>query len=184
MDKTELSLDEIIKKHKKKPNISRQLKPQNQAKRVLRILDARSKIIQKNRAKIVDARSKLSVKDARAKISAKQIPVHKKEFNIKRSQHGISLGSNKAKKLSHQHFLGGEIEEFYPADLDNFQMKTVPLLKRTVQNDLAFAKSSFSMPPLPNFNQRDDEHYSDPFDCYVVPTRQAVSVPKVCTIIK
>ena len=159
-----------------------------------KILDARSKIIQKNRAKIVDARSKLSVKDARSKISAKQnISVTRKTFNIKRNQQGvISLSTNRMKKQLNNsrsvnstrprsNIISDEDEEFYQEDLDSFRMKKLPPLKRTVQNDLAYVKPSLSMPPLPNFNSQRDEHYhSDPFDCYIVPTRQHVNVPKVC----
>lgn len=135
----------------------------------------------------MDARSKLSVKDARTKISAKQSisAIRKGTFNIKRNQQGVF--TNRMKKQlsnSRSNFLSDEDEEFYQEEIDSFRMKKLPPLKRTVQNDLAYVKPNLSMPPLPNFNsQRDEEHYqSDPFDCYIVPTRQHVSVPKVSII--
>jgi len=195
-----MSLDEIIKKKKSKGNLPRNGNARfpKQKKRLINssgasgppgrsekpkpIVDARNKIIQKNRSKIRDARDKLVQLakrggDARLKLLKKQehnkIPMR---LTTAKKQRRQSLLTDRPTFRQHDDVM--EIEE----DLEDFL--PAPLaLRRTVKNEIAL------MPPLPTFKvQRQIDRRlpsssmwsTDPFDCYEVPNERPndVSEPR------
>lgn len=150
----------------------------NQSRPLSKGIDARSKIIQKNRVKIRDARERIaenarkSIKDARQLISAKQ-PNPQKKVSIPRSKPNRSL----------QPELLMDDDDFDIEDLSALHLKPIGTLKRTVRNEM-FHRSAppVTMPKLPSFNFNHDPRSSspDPFDCYnTVPSwaRPGMPVP-------
>lgn len=139
------------------------------------IVDARNKIIQKNRSKIRDARDKLvqiakRSGDARLKLIKKQenhrVPMY---LTTRKPRRQPMIAERKAAFRQHDDELMDMEDAFIPAPL---------ALRRTVKNEIAM------MPPLPTFNvQREIERRppanpwnSDPFDCYEVPTERPSDV--------
>lgn len=137
-------------------------------------MDARNKIIQKNRSKIRDARDKLVQLakrggDARLKLMKKQevrVPTH---IMTARKQRRPQRLADRPTYRQHDELMDIE-DNFVPAPL---------ALRRTVKNEIAM------MPPLPTFKvQRQIERRppptsmwnSDPFDCYEVPTERPSDV--------
>lgn len=137
-------------------------------------LDARSKIIQKNRVKIRDARDKISanarktIKDARELLTSKKPAVPGL-----RTQKKISTPRGRPKSA----LLMDEDDDFDISELKELHLKPVGAIKRTVRNEM-FRKAPPSMPKLPQFSF--DHELSrlspDPFDCYV-PTRRPIAIP-------
>lgn len=144
------------------------------------LLDARSKIIQKNRYKIRDAREKIaenarkSFKDARELLSTskKSSPRALKKPAIPRSRPVRGL------KASADNLM--DDEDFDITDLSELNLKPVGSLKRTVRNEM-FRNAPPTMPKLPHFSisQELSRLSPDPFDCYVVPTRRPIPVPPI-----
>ncbi|KAL7031748.1 hypothetical protein ACKWTF_007117 [Chironomus riparius] len=208
MDSMSLSLDDIIKKNKTK------FKPSDKKKKVInsgkivkktniirkkqqispRInLDARAKIIQKNRRKIHDAREKIAesarrtIKDARELLSSKKKPIAVRKPNIKAQLTGrtqIPHMSSNARRGAHLRMdddLLMDDDDLELEDLNKFRTKPVANLRRTVHNDIYRASSPplRAMPKLPTFSiqNREVSPSIDPFDCYVVPKRLPIPLP-------
>lgn len=162
------------------------------------ILDARNKIIQKNRAKFHDARDKLAQLakrggDARIKLLKKNIG------SKKYSPLGPGASPNKrniAPALISQKRLQPPLAKPRPTyqreiEMDDVDMEYYPTsvsLRRTVKNDIAYGSAS-AMPPLPTFKKymdaprrmsppaRNESVWeSDPFDCYEVPVARPYDV--------
>lgn len=154
-----------------------------------RIVDARSKIIQKNRTKIRDAREKIaesarkSIVDARQKLSNKKSPImqskgpiqrmpkQNKKNIIPRSKPGV-----RTMAISNE-LLYGE-DDLGINEMDLFKLR--PEMKRTVLNDMAYRAPVLpalkpKFPNFPTFDFPPDEEmepsFNDPFDCYI-PTRR------------
>jgi polymerase delta-interacting protein 3 len=148
-------------------------------------LDARSKIIQKNRFNIRDAREKIasnarkSIKDARELLSTKK-PVARptKKVSIPRSRLGDKSGRS-MKGIAADLLMDDDEDDFDMSDLRDLHLKPIGSIKRTVRNDIAYRAAPPSMPKLPHFNinQEISRLSPDPFDCYVVPTRRPIPVP-------
>lgn len=147
-------------------------------------MDARMKIIQKNRKNIHDAREKIQenarkhIKDARELLSAKKpiIAVKSKKVVPK-----ARIPRSRAAHLTMDDDLLMDDDDVELEDLDKFKTKPIGSLQRTVRND-NFRKSSpplRGMPKLPTFSiqNREVSPTIDPFDCYVVPTRRPVQMP-------
>ena len=152
------------------------------------VIDARNKIIQKNRSKIVDARDKLAQitkrsGDARLKII--------KKLKTNNSRQPFTLHTVK-KSMGRRHLVPDRRpppmqkynNELMDAEDEYMHMAPGFSLRRTVKNDI-FGK----MPPLPTFPRSEMMHHppppshmwsSDPFDCYEVPVGRPadVSEPK------
>jgi len=156
-------------------------------------LDARVKIIQKNRKKIHDAREKIAesarrtIKDARELLSSKK-PVPVRKPNIKSKLTGrtqIPHMSRDARRGAHLRMdddLLMDDDDIELEDLNKFKTKPITSLRRTVQNDnyRSSPPPLRGMPKLPTFsiqNHREVSPTIDPFDCYVVPTRRPVPLP-------
>lgn len=159
------------------------------------VLDARNKIIQKNRAKIHDARDKLAQiakrsGDARLKLLQKNITFLKKVGELDGAVSALRRPSNpsgglKTKRsapaaapLKRQPYqaratpivdISMDVDEYFP---------TSTSLRRTVKNEIAYVPSTSSMPPLPTFKYieptrrmttatRPAEYEADPFDWYI-----------------
>lgn len=150
------------------------------------ILDARNKIIQKNRAKIHDARDKLAQiakrsGDARIKLMKKNIGTKKY------SQLGAAPSLNRGMvppALITQKRLQPALIKPRPAyerdiemDVDMDYYAPSVNLRRTVKNDIAYGSAS-AMPPLPTFKYLDAPRRlsPDPFDCYEVPQARPYDV--------
>lgn len=140
------------------------------------MLDARNKIIQKNRAKIHDARDKLAQiakrgGDARLKLLQKNIRFLKKFGELDTAVTALKRASNPTvglKTRKHQ----AQTSSLAPAPLKraapyqrapapesaemDIDMEYYPTssasLRRTVKNEIAYVPTS-SMPPLPTFNK-------------------------------
>lgn len=140
------------------------------------VLDARNKIIQKNRAKIHDARDKLAQiakrsGDARLKLLQKNIRFLKKVGELDTAVTALKRVSNpmvglKTQKRSNaaaaaaavpaplkrapykRAIIGEDVE----MDMDMEYYPTSSSLRRTVKNEIAYVPTS-SMPPLPTFNK-------------------------------
>lgn len=157
-----------------------------------RNLDARVKIIQKNRKNIIDAREKIAenarrtIKDARELLSSKKpIPVRKP--NIKAKLGGrtqiphLSRDARRGAHLRMDDDLLMDDDDLELEDLNQFKTKPVANLRRTVQNDNYRSSSPplRGMPKLPTFSiqNREVSPTIDPFDCYIVPTRRPVPLP-------
>lgn len=148
-----------------------------------KLLDARVKIIQKKRHKIRDAReiiaenARKSIKDARELLSTpKVLPQTKK--SPKRATIPRSRPIRKATQSS-DIFMDDE-EEFDITHLRELNLKPVGSIKRTVHNEMFRTVPPITMPKLPHFNINQDMSRlsPDPFDCYVVPTRLQIPIPR------
>lgn len=141
------------------------------------LLDARSKIIHKNRVKIRDARDKISenarktIKDARELLTSK-----KPATPALRTQKKVAIPRGRPKMAND--LLMDDDDDFEMSALSDLHLKPVGAIKRTVRNEM-FRKAPPNMPKLPNFsiNQELSRLSPDPFDCYVVPTRRPVPIP-------
>lgn len=164
------------------------------------ILDARNKIIQKNRAKIHDARDKLAQiakrsGDARIKLIKKSIatkkynplggaPSHKRGGGI--APVGLSTHKRLQPALTKPRPTYQRDHEM-DVDMADLADYYTPNLRRTVKNDIAYGSAS-AMPPLPTFKYMDAPRRmsppirnesvweSDPFDCYEVPQARPYDV--------
>ncbi|XP_070506283.1 polymerase delta-interacting protein 3-like [Chironomus tepperi] len=206
MDSMSMSLEDIIKKNKTK------FKPSDKKKKVIKSgkivkktnvirkkpitpkknLDARVKIIQKNRKKIHDAREKIAenarrtIRDARELLSSKKPAVVRKP-NLKAQFPGrtqiphISREARRGAHLRMDDDLLMDDDDIELEELSKFKTKPVASLRRTVQNDNFRSTSPplRGMPKLPTFSiqNREVSPSLDPFDCYVVPTRRPVPLP-------
>lgn len=160
------------------------------------ILDARNKIIQKNRAKIHDARDKLAQiakrsGDARIKLMKKNIGTKKYSQlgvapSLKRGMVPPALITQKRLQpalIKPRPVYERDIE--MDVDMDYYAPSVN--LRRTVKNDIAYGSAS-AMPPLPTFKYLDVPRRlspptrnesvweSDPFDCYEVPQARPYDV--------
>ncbi|XP_031625396.1 polymerase delta-interacting protein 3-like [Contarinia nasturtii] len=212
MDASGLSLDEIIKKKKitksgfRTKKVTKTKKPISgtgggavkkftvaKVGKAKPVLDARNKIIQKNRAKIHDARDKLAQiakrnGDARLKLLQKNIQFLKKFGELdgavnalrrtpnQNSNAGVSLKTKRAAAASTVPFKRTPAYQRMAAaatsatndtsmDVDMEYFPTSTNLRRTVKNEIAYVPSS-TMPPLPTFK------YIEP------PRRMATTRPK------
>lgn len=167
------------------------------------MLDARNKIIQKNRAKIHDARDKLAQiakrsGDARFKLLKKNINSLKKYGDVEISSI-LKPNPTTTKLTTKRNVPGGlskrALSDIYKrdVDMDVDNDEYFPNLRRTVKNDLPATvyKSAgvSSMPPLPTFNKYIEpqrrmtaptrvvpDYETDPFDCYEVPVARPYDV--------
>lgn len=161
------------------------------------IIDARNKIVQKNRSKIRDARDKLAQiakrsGDARQKLNSKRTQSAEKYYSLKKSQPLPRQASYERRRMAPP--------AYDHMDMDEEYMPPGIALRRTVQNEIAYTK----MPPLPTFQRSVPSYHphqvhhmrtrsppppqsvsaslwnSDPFDCYEVPIGRPadVSEPK------
>lgn len=190
----DLSLDEIIKKKKigvktvKKGFIARKpLKVQATGKSVSRVVDARNKIIQKNRMKIRDAREKLAQitkasGDARLKLQKKRRQPSPQRLNSNFRPKKMSLP---APKVSLPHLIGvprGYVdydkmdteEVTYPAEYQ----PAATSLRMTVRNNLM---APFS-PYKPSERNMGAPWNNDPFDCYEIPLNRPSDVSEPVSI--
>lgn len=162
------------------------------------IIDARNKIVQKNRSKIRDARDKLAQiakrsGDARHKLNSKRKQSADK-YSLKNSQ-GVQLPRQSSYDRRRM-----PPPAYDHMDMDEEYMPPGIALRRTVQNEIAYT----NMPPLPTFQRSVPSYHphqvllmrsrsppppqsvsaslwnSDPFDCYEVPIGRPadVSEPK------
>lgn len=162
------------------------------------VLDARNKIIQKNRAKIHDARDKLTQiakrnGDARLKLLQKNIRLLKKYGELDGAVSALRRVNNPSVGLKTQKRQAAPPKRApYQRANEDVQMEvdyypTSASLRRTVKNEIAYAPAS-SMPPLPTFKNyvepprrmtpasRPAEYEVDPFDCYEVPVQRPYDV--------
>ncbi len=146
------------------------------------LLDVRSKIIEKKRSKIGDARdhlaklTKSNIVDARLKLlnnNPKNRPSKNKLSSLpKRTKRPStsSLSSSSKRGLTLDEDLLYDEDDYEMAELDTFKLKVKGELKRTFHNDIAYKPKS--MPPLPHFNssslinndRASPTFQSDPFD--------------------
>lgn len=148
------------------------------------MLDARSKIIQKNRVKIRDAReiiaenARKSIKDARELLSTSKKPAaplrSQKKVSIPRSR--PLRGLKQAAEL-----LMEDADDFDMSELSDLHLKPVGALKRTVRNEMFRTQPPVTMPKMPEFRINQDlaRLSPDPFDCYNVPQRRPIAVPPI-----
>lgn len=168
--------------------------PKKQSLKTKPVLDARNKIIQKNRAKIHDARDKLAQiakrsGDARLKLLQKNIRFLKKVGELDTAVTALKRASNPVVGLKTQKRLGAVgggggvgaaaaplkrppyqravVSEDVPMDMDMEYYPTSTSLRRTVKNEIAYVPTS-SMPPLPTFNK-----YIEPVRRMTTATRSA-----------
>lgn len=177
-------------------------KPKRAGVRGTGMIDARNKIIQRNRLKIRDARDKLAQitkrsGDARIKLMKKmhtrgKVQAHgtRRPFlpqpqpPKKNRRPTYAVDRRPPAFVNNQHLMDMDAD-YVPASIS---------LRRTVQNEIAYSK----MPPLPSFQRPSSDsigsyHHmlpsqppqpsawnSDPFDCYEVPIGRPsdVSEPK------
>ncbi|XP_058063204.1 striated muscle preferentially expressed protein kinase-like [Anopheles bellator] len=166
------------------------------------VVDARLKIIQKNRAKIRDARDKL-VEITRTAGDARLRLLRKGKDRVAGAPPASSNGMGK-NGHSAGHLVARNFHDLTPPQgaLDNYRVMnrstglevmevdedgnhsrqmTVSSLKRTVRNDIFSLPST--MPPLPTFRSvrhssppsvavPSSSWASDPFDCYELPSRR------------
>lgn len=146
-------------------------------------LDARVKIIQRNRKKIHDARERIAentrktIKDARELLSSKKpVALKTKKFGQK-----PKIPRVRGAHLRMDEDLLVDDDDIELDDLDQFKTKPVGSLRRTVKNDNFRSASPplRGMPKLPTFSiqNREASPPIDPFDCYIVPTRRPVPLP-------
>lgn len=136
------------------------------------VLDARNKIIQKNRAKIHDARDKLAQiakrsGDARLKLLQKNIRFLKRVGELDTAVSALKRASNPkpvlktppiqkrpeiVKRATYQRgaLSGGSGGGDVSMDMDLEYFPSSTSLRRTVKNEIAYVPTS-SMPPLPTF---------------------------------
>lgn len=143
----------------------------------------RSKIIQRKRSHIVDAREKIAeitkstIIDARLKLlnNSKAQPLKKKRNTVTKKpiidlprKPKRTLTTSKRGLTLDEDLLYDE-DDYEMAELDTFKLKPGEL-KRTFHNDIAYRPKS--MPPLPHFNssslinndRASPTFQSDPFD--------------------
>jgi hypothetical protein len=146
------------------------------------LLDARSKIIQKNRFKIRDAREKIaenarkSIKDARELLSSSK----KSAGAPLRSQKNVSIPRSRVSPRGLKQAAEVLMDDDYDmSELSDLHLKPVGSLKRTVRNEMFRTAPPMTMPKLPHFSIKQEltRLSPDPFDCYVVPTRRSIPVP-------
>lgn len=170
------------------------------------VLDARNKIIQKNRAKIHDARDKLAQiakrsGDARLKLLQKNITFLKNVGELDGAVSALRRPSNPSGGLKTKRAAQAAAtlkRQPYQAraaptvdvsmDVDDMEyFPTSTSLRRTVKNDIAYVPSTSTMPPLPTFKYiepprrmttatRPVDYEADPFDCYEVPVARPYDV--------
>lgn len=154
------------------------------------MLDARNKIIQKNRAKIHDARDKLAQiakrgGDARLKLLEKNIRFLKKFGELDTAVDALKRASNPNATLKTQKRAvpaavaplkratpyqrpasnnGMEMD----VDMEYYPTASSASLRRTVKNEIAYVPTS-TMPPLPTFNTK----YIEPARRMTTATRSA-----------
>ncbi|XP_055304529.1 polymerase delta-interacting protein 3-like isoform X2 [Sitodiplosis mosellana] len=206
MDSTALSLDDIIKKKKITKGGFRNKKPINKTKNPISsggggavkkfapkqvvkakpVLDARNKIIQKNRAKIHDARDKLAQiakrsGDARLKLLQKNISFLKKVGELDGAVSALRRPSNPSGGLKTKRGAAAAASSLKRAqpyqarvvsiddmgmDVDDMEyFPTSTTLRRTVKNEIAYVPSTSTMPPLPTFK-------------YIEPTRRMTTATR------
>lgn len=146
------------------------------------MLDARNKIIQKNRAKIHDARDKLAQitkrsGDARLKLLEKNIRLLKKYGELdtavtalKRPNAGAAAAAAAAKVQKRANVappinkrtvpyqrggLAGNGNEM-DIEMEYYPTSSSTSLRRTVKNEIAYVPSATTMPPLPTFDKYND----------------------------
>lgn len=163
--------------------------PKMQSIKTKPVLDARNKIIQKNRAKIHDARDKLAQiakrsGDARLKLLQKNIRFLKKVGELDTAVTALKRASNPVVGLKTQKRAAAvaaaaaplkrapyqrAIVEDVAMDMDMEYYPTSTNLRRTVKNDtiMEYVPTS-SMPPLPTFNR-----YIEPVRRMTTATRSA-----------
>lgn len=136
-------------------------------------MDARSKIINKNRVKIRDARDKISenarktIKDARELLTSSRKPIalrtQKKVAAVPRVRQTTNT------------LLVEDDDDF---DMNALSLKPVGAIKRTVRNEM-FRKAPPSMPRMPkfSFDQEVSRLSPDPFDCYEPLERRPIPLP-------
>lgn len=162
------------------------------------ILDARNKIIQKNRAKMHDARDKLvqiakRSGDARLKLLKKNINSLKKfgepvpTLNTAAKRNPVALKTQKRPVAPPKRAKFQRAPPSAEMDIEMEYFPTSTSLRRTVQNEIAYTPAS-SMPPLPTFKYMESsrrmtaplratsEYEVDPFDCYEVPVARPYDV--------
>lgn len=163
---------------KKKPGVSANIKRLSPKKKGP-VLDARTKIIQKNRTKIRDARERIAenikknLKDARSLLSRENSRKVQKKITIPRSRPNQGLKTDDDLLMDE--------DDYEMEGLDNFKLKPVGSIKLTVQNEMYRSAPPKTMPKLPHFSigQSHDRLSPtlDPFDCYVVPSRPLLPLP-------
>lgn len=187
-----MSLDDIIKEKKIGGFRAKGMKPTVKPKKQLSggatgkfspkktvkkpILDARNKIIQKNRAKIHDARDRLAQIAKRSGDARLKLMKKKKVVGLTSAGKRNAGGPAGLKRLppipARQPARPVEVFDYTPPSAD---------LRRTVKNEFAYG-SGTSMPPLPTFKymeppKRSENVWdSDPFDCYEVPVARPYDV--------
>ncbi|XP_055683725.1 polymerase delta-interacting protein 3-like isoform X2 [Lutzomyia longipalpis] len=194
----DMSLDEIIKKKKITRNPSKNglgikkgggvMKPKLSTQKKPQIVDARLKIIQKNRSKIRDARDKLSEiarkSDARLKIARKKLPPPP-QLGMKMKQGGGGFQKPKnanrrggfAVPVVDTPYIGaprGYVDHDRVEDDEiTFPIES-PVLRRTVSND------RFGGAPNVHKSGREwsgGDIAGDPFDIYDIPRRRLPEEP-------
>lgn len=149
------------------------------------MLDARNKIIQKNRAKIHDARDKLAQiakrnGDARLKLLQKNIRFLKKVGELDGAVSALRRPSNPSVGLKTKRGAAATVLKRAPVpyqtraapidrdidmDVDLEYFPTSTSLRRTVKNEIAYVPSTSTMPPLPTFK-------------YIEPTRRMTTATR------
>lgn len=141
-------------------------------------MDARNKIIQKNRAKIHDARDKLAQitkrsGDARLKLLEKNIRLLKKYGELDTAVSALkrpNAGGAAAAKVPKRATVAPPIKRTVPyqrgglagngnemdIEMEYYPTASSTSLRRTVQNDIAYVPSATTMPPLPTFDKYTD----------------------------
>lgn len=141
------------------------------------VLDARNKIIQKNRAKIHDARDKLAQitkrsGDARLKLLEKNIRQLKKYGELDTAVSALkrpNVGAA-APKVPKRAAVAPPIKRTVPyqrgglagngnemdIEMEYYPTTSSASLRRTVKNDIAYVPSATTMPPLPTFDKYTD----------------------------
>lgn len=144
-----------------------------------RLLDARSKIIQKNRVKIRDARDKIA-ESARSTIKDARELLSKKPASGARAKKGLTTRTRSIRNAKDEPM---DDDSFRENVIDFFE-KSKPLpvaaLKRTVRNEMFLDRAPpISMPKMPSFSIKQElsRMSPDPFDCYNVAVRRPVPLP-------
>lgn len=167
-----------------------------QKKPPVKIIDARNKIIQKNRMKFRDAREKLHhisrKTDARLKIMKKQkrlAPMIIGEDLGRQPTRKPQLSTRPVRRPSTHRPPTSHARFPTPMELDEASIFS---LRRTVKNDITLPIHS-TIPPFPDFGRSSRKSpppfgrtmplvSSDPFDCYEVPVRRPMDVSEPVNI--
>lgn len=151
-----------------------------------KVVDARLKLIQKNRKQIRDAREKITethrslIKDARELLSSKKkLPPVALKRAVK-----PKIPRSRAGHLTMDEDMLVDDDDMELIELDAFKTKPLGSLKRTVKNDIFRPRAVVTpprMPKLPTFSIANREPSPlddiDPFDVYTVPTRRIIPPP-------